>query len=74
MATNSQKFTLMTIFIFAMALSSILPCDAARDLVAVNKVICIQCVCCTPPPPGTCCSKCCASSSPPQIESIGQSP
>ncbi|MCH86013.1 charged multivesicular body protein 1-like [Trifolium medium] len=31
MATNSMKFTLITIFIFAMALSPTLPsCDAAR--------------------------------------------
>ncbi|PNX59447.1 hypothetical protein L195_g051422, partial [Trifolium pratense] len=30
MATNSLKFTLLTIFIFAMALSPTLPCHAAR--------------------------------------------
>ncbi|WJX42989.1 hypothetical protein P8452_30153 [Trifolium repens] len=74
MATNSMKFTLLTIFIFAMALTPNLPCHAARLPLAVvlNGPICIDCVCCTIPPPGHCCSKCCAS--PIHNETIGQSP
>ncbi|WJX42992.1 hypothetical protein P8452_30155 [Trifolium repens] len=72
MATNSMKFTLMTVFIFAIALSPTLPCHAARLPLAVSRPICIQCVCCTPPPEGHCCSNCCAS--PIQTQNIDQSP
>ncbi|XP_004486803.1 uncharacterized protein [Cicer arietinum] len=74
MATNSVKCTLVTIFIFAMALSPTLPsCDAARVPLAVNNgPICPTCVCCTPPPPGSCCKQCCAS--PIESQTIGQSP
>ncbi|KAL5057009.1 hypothetical protein RYX36_028613, partial [Vicia faba] len=35
MATNSLKFTLMTIFIFVVALSPTLQCNASRNFVAV---------------------------------------
>ncbi|RHN76306.1 putative transcription factor WD40-like family [Medicago truncatula] len=68
MATNS--LTLVTIFIFAMALCTTLPFDAVRVPLAVSR--CIDCVYCTPPPPGSCCSKCCAS--PIQTKTIAQSP
>ncbi|AES67888.1 hypothetical protein MtrunA17_Chr2g0330581 [Medicago truncatula] len=71
MATNSLKFTLVTIFIFAMTLSPTLPCDAVRVSLAVSRPVCPACVCCSPPPLGSCC-KCCAS--PIQTQTIGQSP
>ncbi|MCH79568.1 copia protein [Trifolium medium] len=73
MATNSMKFTLITIFIFAMALSPTLPCAATRLPLAVSGSMtsCIQCLCCTRPPPGSCCTRCCASA---QTQNIDQSP
>ncbi|OMO70930.1 hypothetical protein CCACVL1_18575 [Corchorus capsularis] len=64
MAGNNAGSILITIFLFALVLSPMLPCDATRPIdhpgPVVKRVICPDCVCCTPPPPGSCC-KCCAS-------------
>ncbi|KDP40828.1 hypothetical protein JCGZ_24827 [Jatropha curcas] len=66
MATNSVKSVLLTLFIFAMVLSPMMPCEAARapnhnrGLLQTDEPFCPACVCCSPPPPGSCCD-CCAT-------------
>ncbi|KAK9228973.1 hypothetical protein WN944_021930 [Citrus x changshan-huyou] len=66
----SSKSVLLTLFVFAIVSSPMLPCEAAaksaaNDLGAVMrakklppfppKVYCLHCVCCAPAPPGECC-------------------
>ncbi|OAY36564.1 hypothetical protein MANES_11G030500v8 [Manihot esculenta] len=66
MATNSLKSTMVALFIFALVLSPMVPCEAARPshprglLQTDEPIFCPACVCCTPPPPGECC-ECCAT-------------
>ncbi|OMO66491.1 Cell division cycle protein-like protein [Corchorus olitorius] len=65
MAGKNAGSILITIFLFALVLSPILPCDATRPIdhlgpVVKRVILCPDCVCCTPPAPGSCC-KCCAS-------------
>ncbi|KAJ9190279.1 hypothetical protein P3X46_001498 [Hevea brasiliensis] len=66
MATNSLKYTLVALFIFALVLSPMIPCEAARPnhprglLQTDDPIVCPACVCCTPPPPGECC-ECCST-------------
>ncbi|KAH7547123.1 hypothetical protein FEM48_Zijuj01G0275800 [Ziziphus jujuba var. spinosa] len=61
MAGNSAtKSILVTILIFAMILSPLSTCDAAR-LSYQERPICPACVCCRPPPPGSACCRCCAA-------------
>ncbi|KAI5602437.1 hypothetical protein BDE02_01G156000 [Populus trichocarpa] len=77
MAGNSLKSILVSLFIFAMVLSPIIPSAAAgrlnpRGLAGTSRTICPTCVCCTPPPRGSCCNKCCAS--PIQTQSATGSP
>ncbi|EEF46348.1 conserved hypothetical protein [Ricinus communis] len=65
MASSSLKSFLVTLFIFAMVLSPMIPSEAARmnqrDLLQTNEpIFCPACVCCSPPPPGQCCD-CCAT-------------
>ncbi|OAY36565.1 hypothetical protein MANES_11G030600v8 [Manihot esculenta] len=70
MAGNCSRQILMSLLLFCMALSLILPCYAARYEPAAyhikdpdigrSRPICPDCVCCKPPPPGSCC-KCCAA-------------
>ncbi|OMO66490.1 hypothetical protein COLO4_30544 [Corchorus olitorius] len=63
MAGKNTGSILITIFLFALVLSPMVPCDATRPIDhpgVVKRIICPACVCCTPPPPGSCC-KCCAS-------------
>ncbi|KAJ9179276.1 hypothetical protein P3X46_011085 [Hevea brasiliensis] len=75
MANDSLKSVLVALFIFAMVLSPMMPCEAARlshrDLLQRGRPICPACVCCTPPPPGSCC-RCCAS--PIETQSANGSP
>ncbi|KAL5822662.1 hypothetical protein ACOSQ4_020562 [Xanthoceras sorbifolium] len=65
-ACNSLRSVLVTLLIFAMVFSPILPCQAVRFTAAhgINGVMrikkpptlyCIHCVCCAPAPPGQCC-------------------
>uniref|UniRef100_A0A6N2MUB8 Uncharacterized protein n=1 Tax=Salix viminalis TaxID=40686 RepID=A0A6N2MUB8_SALVM len=64
MAGNSLKSVLVTLFVFAMVLSPMLPSAEAGRLNhrgLQSGPICLTCVCCTPPPPGSCCKKCCAT-------------
>ncbi|GMN37101.1 hypothetical protein TIFTF001_006549 [Ficus carica] len=54
------RSALVTVFIFAMALSPSSTSEAARVVFLDATPICPACVCCTPPPPGGCCTDCCA--------------
>ncbi|TXG68777.1 hypothetical protein EZV62_003712 [Acer yangbiense] len=65
-ASNSTRSMLVTLLIFAMVFSPILPCQAVRftPVHGINGVMrtktpqtvyCPQCVCCEPAPPGQCC-------------------
>ncbi|KAL9387719.1 hypothetical protein Peur_020843 [Populus x canadensis] len=75
MAGNSLKSILVTLFIFAMVLSPILPSAEAGRLnhrgLQSGRPICPTCVCCSPPPPGSCCPCC---STPIETESTTGSP
>ncbi|PNT43919.1 hypothetical protein POPTR_003G061000v4 [Populus trichocarpa] len=61
MTGNSLKSIMVTLFIFAMVLSPILPSAEAGRLNyrgLQSGPICPTCVCCSPPPPGSCCPCC----------------
>ncbi|KAG6782238.1 hypothetical protein POTOM_011633 [Populus tomentosa] len=75
MAGNSLKSIMVTLFIFAMVLSPILPsADAGRlNHRGLQGPICPACVCCSPPPPGSCCP-CCSTPTPTEPESTTGSP
>ncbi|KAJ4717986.1 cryptdin protein-related [Melia azedarach] len=79
MASNNSSSFLLTLFIFSVVLSPMLPCEAARftdnGLSGVLRVLqqapsppiifCPACVCCAPAPPGACCPCRCPSPPPP---------
>ncbi|CAK7356581.1 unnamed protein product [Dovyalis caffra] len=72
---NSLRSILVTLFVFAMVLSPILPSAEAgrlnhRVLAGPPRPICPACVCCAPPPPGFCC-ECCATPTPPTQSTSG---
>ncbi|KAJ4717994.1 Cell division cycle protein-like protein [Melia azedarach] len=68
MAGNNPRSVLLTLFIFAMVLSPMLPSEAARfpanglgGVMLLRRPAvpppapCPACVCCAPAPPGRCC-------------------
>ncbi|KAF3450660.1 hypothetical protein FNV43_RR06749 [Rhamnella rubrinervis] len=67
----SLRSPLVTLFIFAMVLSSLSTSDGARFFYLDATPICPACVCCSTPPPGSCCD-CCAS--PGETQSVNGSP
>ncbi|GLU22344.1 hypothetical protein SLE2022_384250 [Rubroshorea leprosula] len=75
MAANSLRSILVTLVVFALVFSPLLPCDAVRitspGFFGPKRPICPACVCCQAAPPGSCCS-CCASTVGP--ESQNESP
>ncbi|WCJ39674.1 hypothetical protein M5689_020645 [Euphorbia peplus] len=67
MAGKYSNCALVTLFIFAIVLSSVIATDARTNqpLVANDPCIhdgepvyCLDCLCHEPPPPGECCCKC----------------
>ncbi|KAK2654573.1 hypothetical protein Ddye_014429 [Dipteronia dyeriana] len=65
-ASNSTRSMLVTLLIFAMVFSPILPCQAIRftPVHGINGVMrimipCLRCKCCEPGPPGHCCKCIC---------------
>ncbi|XWS16270.1 hypothetical protein CRYUN_Cryun34aG0070700 [Craigia yunnanensis] len=70
MAGDYPRSVLITVVIFALVLSPMLPCGEARSL--APRPICPACVCCAPPPPGQACCRCgCASSTQTQHSQTG---
>ncbi|XAR65484.1 hypothetical protein NMG60_11009626 [Bertholletia excelsa] len=72
MANNSMRSLVLSIFIFALALSPVLECEGARELLQICHQP-LNCVCCSTPPPGECCT-CCPPPPPPPAESEGGAP
>ncbi|KAF3450661.1 hypothetical protein FNV43_RR06750 [Rhamnella rubrinervis] len=58
-AGKSTSSILVTVLIFAMILSPMTTCEAARSP-KPERPICPACVCCEPAPKGSCC-RCCAA-------------
>ncbi|KAK9281136.1 hypothetical protein L1049_004029 [Liquidambar formosana] len=67
-AGNSPRSVLVTLLIFALVFSPMLPCDSVRVSHLGSGPICPACVCCTPAPAGSCCD-CCATPIETQSES-----
>ncbi|KAK8489622.1 hypothetical protein V6N13_023832 [Hibiscus sabdariffa] len=64
MAGDYSRSVVISLVIFSLVLSPMLPCAMARTPPprATPRVYCPQCVCCEPAPPGGGCCKClCAS-------------
>ncbi|XWS20203.1 hypothetical protein CRYUN_Cryun31cG0079700 [Craigia yunnanensis] len=62
MAGDYPRSVLITLVIFSLVLSPMLPCGEARP--PAPTPMCPTCVCCGPPPPDQACCSCgCASSS-----------
>ncbi|WCJ39676.1 cryptdin protein-related [Euphorbia peplus] len=64
MATSSIKSVLVTLFIFAMVLSPMIPTEATRlntrELLQTKKPFpCPDCMCCSSAPPAGSCCACC---------------